>query len=122
MYGYIEKLQKLGYVIDNELYIEFILHSLPSTFMHFVMNFNMHKMEVTLPEFCNLLKTTQKNLPETPKPTMVIAASKHKGKQKNKGKKGTLKPKKGIQKKTGPKKAKEPKRIYFQCAKEGHWK
>ena len=32
MYGYIERLQKLGYVMDNELYIDLILHSLPPTF------------------------------------------------------------------------------------------
>ena len=57
MYGYIERPQKLGYVMDNELYIDLILHSLPSTFSHFVMNFNMHKMEVTVPELYNILKT-----------------------------------------------------------------
>ena len=86
MYGYIERLQKLGYVMDNELYIDLILHSLPSTFSHFVMNFNINKLEVTVPELCNMLKTAQENLPETPRSTMVVAASKHKGKQKAKGK------------------------------------
>ena len=122
MYGYIERLQKLGYVMDNELYIDLILHSLQSNFSHFVMNFNMHKMEVTLPELCNMLKIAQENLPETPRPTMVVAASKHKGTQKCKGNKGTLKPTKGIQKKKGPTKAKEPKGVCFQCGKERHWK
>ena len=53
---------------------------------------------------------------------MVVAASKHKGKQKGKGNKGALKPTKGIQKKKGPNKAKEPKGVCFQCGKEGHWK
>ena len=57
MYGYIERLHKLGYVMDNELYIDLILHSLPSTFSHFVMNFNMNKLEVTVPELYNMLKT-----------------------------------------------------------------
>ena len=80
MYGYIERPQKLGYVMDNELYIDLILHSFSSTFSHFVMNFNMHKMEVTLPELCNMLKTAHENLPETPRSTMVMGASKHKGK------------------------------------------
>ena len=50
MYGYIERLQKLGYVMENELYIDLILHSLPSTFSHFVLNFNMHKLEVIVLE------------------------------------------------------------------------
>ena len=31
MSGYIKKLQKLGYVMDNELYIYLVLQSLPST-------------------------------------------------------------------------------------------
>ena len=72
--------------MDNELYIDLILHSLPSNFSHFVMNFNMYKMEVTLPELCNMLKTAQENLPETPRPTMVMTASKHKGSRKVKKK------------------------------------
>ena len=82
----------------------------------------MHKMEVTLPELCNMLTTAQENLPETLRPTMVVAASKHKGKWKSKGNKGTFKPTKGIQKKKGPAKAKEPKGVCFQCGKEGHSK
>ena len=120
MYGYIERLQKLGYVMDNELYIDLILHSLPSTFSHFVMNFNMNKLEVTAPELYNMLKTAQENLPETPKSAMVMEASKRKRKQMSKGKKGNLKPKGGVQKKKGPKKAKEPKGVCFHCGKEGH--
>ena len=103
-----------------KLYIDLILHSLLSTFSHFILNFNMHKLEVTVPELCNMLKTAQENLHETPKPAMVVAASKQKGKHKSKGMKGTLKPKKGIQKKTGPKKGKEPKGNCFHCGKEGH--
>ena len=86
MYGYIERLQKLGYVMDNELYIDLILHSLSSAFSHFVLNFNMNKLEVTVPELFNMLKIAQENLPETPKLAMVVAASKQNGKQKSKGK------------------------------------
>ena len=108
--------------MDNELYIDLILHSFPSTFSHFVLNFNMHKLEVTVPELCNILKTAQENLHETPKFAMVVAASKQKGKQKSKGKKWTLEPNKGIQKKSRAKKAKEPKGTCFHCGKEGHWK
>ena len=63
-------------MMDNELYIDLILHSLPSTFSHFVMNFNMNKLEVTVPELCNMLKTAQENLPETPKSARVVEASK----------------------------------------------
>ena len=103
---------KLGYIMDNELCIDSILHSLPSIFSHFVMNFNMHKMEVSVLELCNMLKIAKENLPETPKPAMVVATSKDKGKQKSKGNKA-LKPKWGIQKKGGPRKVKEPKSVWF---------
>ena len=106
--------------MDNELYIDLILHSLPSIFSHFVMNFNMNKLKVTVPELCNMLKTTQENLPETPRPAMVVAASKQKRKQMSKGKKGNHKPKKDIQKKKGPQKANEPKGTCFHCRKQGH--
>ena len=41
--------------MDNELYIDLTLRSLSSNFSHFVMNFNMHKMEVTMPELYNML-------------------------------------------------------------------
>ena len=80
MNGYIEQLMKLGYIIDNELCIDLFLHSLPSTFSHFIMKFNMHKMEVGVPELCNMLKIAEENLYETPKAAIVVAASKDKGK------------------------------------------
>ena len=35
------KLEKLDGVMDNDLYIDLILQSLPSLFDQFVMNFNM---------------------------------------------------------------------------------
>ena len=108
--------------MDNELYIDLILHSVSSTFSHFVMNFNMNKLEVTVFELCNMLKTAQENLPDTPKPAMVVAASKQKRKQMSKGMMGNFKPKGGVQKKKGPMKAKEPKGVCFQCGKEGNWK
>ena len=98
---------KLGYIIDNELCIDLIMYSLPSTFSHFIMKFNMHKVEVSVPELCIMLKIVEENLYETPKATIVVVASKDKGKQKSKRNKA-LKPKWGIQKKGGPKKVKEP--------------
>lgn len=49
---------------------------------------------------------------------MVVAASKHKGKQKGKWKKGTLKPMKGIQKKTRPKRPRSPKVSAFNVVRK----
>ncbi len=43
------------------------------------MNFNMNKLEVTVPELYNMLKTAQENLRETPKSAMVVEAAKRKG-------------------------------------------
>ncbi|XP_074574077.1 uncharacterized protein LOC141830571 [Curcuma longa] len=39
MYGYIERLGTLGFAMDHELSIDLILHSLPDSHSHFVMNY-----------------------------------------------------------------------------------
>ena len=61
-----------------------------------------------MPELCNMLKTAWENLLETPKPTMVMAASKDKGKQKSKGKKGTLNPRRASKRRVGLKRLRSP--------------
>ena len=55
----------------------------------------MHKVEVNVPELCNMLKIAEENLYETPKAPIVVVSSKDKGKHKSKGNKA-LKPKWGI--------------------------
>ena len=40
----IENLALLDVIMDNDLYVDLILQSLPDSFDQFFMNFNMHKL------------------------------------------------------------------------------
>jgi len=62
MISYIEKLDQLGFVMDHELSIELILQSLPQSFSQFIMNYQMNKLDSTLPELFNMLKTAKRAL------------------------------------------------------------
>ncbi|CAA0806714.1 Unknown protein, partial [Striga hermonthica] len=50
MIALIERLSSLGVIMDNELYVDLLLQSLPPSFDSFAVNFNMHNMETSLPE------------------------------------------------------------------------
>ena len=50
MYGYIERLARLGYVMDVELSIDLILQSLSNSYASFVLNYQMNKVTTTIPE------------------------------------------------------------------------
>ena len=59
MISLIEKLGNLDVVMDNDLYIDLILQSLPSSFDQFIMNFNMSKLEMTVNKLVNMLVTAE---------------------------------------------------------------
>ncbi|KAJ8478076.1 hypothetical protein OPV22_021803 [Ensete ventricosum] len=59
MIEWIEKLTGLGIVLEDNLCVDLILQSLPDSFSHFIMNFNMSKFEVTLPELLNMLREAE---------------------------------------------------------------
>jgi hypothetical protein len=42
MVGYIQKLEKLGFLLGQELATDFILASLPPNYENFFMNYHMH--------------------------------------------------------------------------------
>ena len=79
----------------------------------------MNKIETTIPELINMLKTVEPTIKKETKPIMMITSSKAKN-QKKKGK--FLKPKGGIKKKTKVLVTKQPKGTYFHCGVVGHWK
>jgi hypothetical protein len=56
MIGYIKKLDQLGFVIDHELSVDLVLHSLPKNFLQFIMNYHMNKLDNIL---FNMLKTAK---------------------------------------------------------------
>ena len=59
MYEHIERLDQLGYWIDLELSIDFILARLPNSFAHFVLDYEMDKIISTIPELIDVLKIAE---------------------------------------------------------------
>ncbi|GKA63633.1 hypothetical protein Tco_0763239, partial [Tanacetum coccineum] len=134
--GYVEQLERLGYVLPQDLSAGLILNGLTSDFAGFVRNYNMHNMGKTIGEIHALLIEYEKGLPKkaaTPQ-VMAIQSSriqkankkslKAKGKGKRKGK-GKYKPD-YIPKLKNPKpSAKEhlsKDDACHQCKEVGHWK
>jgi hypothetical protein len=62
MNGYIEKLEQLGFVMDCKLSVELVLQSLLQNFSQFIMNYHMNKLDNTLSELFNMLKTAKDTL------------------------------------------------------------
>ncbi|XP_074576281.1 uncharacterized protein LOC141832800 [Curcuma longa] len=115
MYGYIERLGTLGFAMDHELSIDLILHSLSDSHSHFVMNYRMNRIESTIPELINMLKTIEPSVKNEKKAVMLVDSSKKGSKRKatrqNKGKKKKAKVTEPASK--GP---------CHHCGKMGHWR
>ena len=75
MINLIEKLACLGFVMDNKLSIDLVLQFLPHSYLQFVLNFNMNKLETTLPELENILTSVEPNLKKDKGHVMVILKS-----------------------------------------------
>ncbi|GKB73295.1 hypothetical protein Tco_0934707 [Tanacetum coccineum] len=74
MKGYVEQLERLGYVLPQDLTVGLILNGLTSDFARFVRNYNMHNMEKTVGELHAMLIGYEKGLPkkaETPQVMMI---------------------------------------------------
>ncbi|GJS83881.1 retrotransposon protein, putative, ty1-copia subclass [Tanacetum coccineum] len=69
MKGYVEKLERLGYVLPQDIIVGLILNGLTKDFMGFVRTYNMHNMGKTIGEIHAMLIEYEKGLPkkaETP--------------------------------------------------------
>ncbi|GJW46057.1 hypothetical protein Tco_0077703 [Tanacetum coccineum] len=64
MKGYVEQLERLGYVLPQDLSVGLILNGLTSDFASFVRNYNMHNMEKTICEQHALFIEYEKGLPK----------------------------------------------------------
>ena len=97
-----------------------VLQSFPSSFSQFVVNFHMNKLDVSLPELHNMLKTAESNFP--PKKSSVLLIGE--GSNPKKRKRNSSKKKKVGEKTPVPPKAEDPKSkvVCFHCNKVGHWK
>ncbi|GKC52043.1 hypothetical protein Tco_1074788 [Tanacetum coccineum] len=98
MKDYVEQLERLSYVLPQDLSVGLILNGLTSDFAGFVRNYNMHNIVKTFGEIRALLIEYEKGLPrkaETPQVMMIKSGKiqkankkslKAKGKGKGKGK------------------------------------
>nr|GEX88791.1 hypothetical protein [Tanacetum cinerariifolium] len=100
MRGYVEQLERLGYVLPQDLSVGLILNGLTSDFAGFVRNYNMHNMGKTIGKLHALLIEYEKGLPKKAATLQVMAIkcgrihkankklqnAKGKGKGKGKGK------------------------------------
>nr|GEV40631.1 zinc finger, CCHC-type [Tanacetum cinerariifolium] len=69
MKSYLDTLERLGFVMPNELGMSLILNSLNKDYDQFVQNYNMHSMGKTIAELHAMLKLHAKGIPkkaETP--------------------------------------------------------
>ncbi|GKC28767.1 retrotransposon protein, putative, ty1-copia subclass [Tanacetum coccineum] len=73
MKGYVEQLERLGYVLPQDLSVGLILNSLTSDFAGFVRNYNMHNMGKTIGELHAMLIEYEKGLPKKAETPQVMA-------------------------------------------------
>ncbi|KAG8633746.1 hypothetical protein MANES_18G144816v8 [Manihot esculenta] len=99
-----------GFVMDHELSVNLVLQPLPPSFAQFIINFNMHKLDIELPELVSMLVITEKSLKKEKVSILLVQSFKAK---KNPKKKANiaLKPTGGVKKDKG---------ICHHCLKEGH--
>ena len=127
MIGWIEELANLGFILDNELYTDIILQSLPSSYTQFISNFNMNNLNPSLPELLNILRVEESTRARDKTALLVEGSSckvkpnkkiKKKPQQKQKTAKG-----KGKAPEEGEDKGKKKAAVTcFFCGKKGHIK
>ena len=62
MVGYSQRLEKLGFLLGHELATDFILVSLPPSYVNFISNYHMHGAEKGLNELCGMLKIAESDI------------------------------------------------------------
>ncbi|KAI3505809.1 hypothetical protein L1887_28094 [Cichorium endivia] len=136
MKAYVDRLERLGFPIAQQLVTDIILHSLSSTFSQFTLNFNMNGLEKTIMELHGILKTAEANMSKSKNssstaPVLAIregAIKKRKAKKpkgKGKGQVGNPNSNPSNKGKAGSMIVPTPKpdeAICFHCGEKGHWK
>ena len=118
MIDLITHLGQQDFAIDGELSQNLILQSLSDSFSQFVINYHMNKLNISLPELLNLLKTAERYFKG--EKTEVLHVDKISKKKAKNGSKKKLNPKAGISKKKVKKVS--VKGTCYHCGKEDHWK
>nr|GEU46132.1 hypothetical protein [Tanacetum cinerariifolium] len=107
--GYVEQLERLGYVLPQDVSVGLILNGLTSDFARFMRNYNMHYIEKTIGEQHVMLIEYEKGLPKKTETTQVMALRGGKIQKTNK---------KSLKAKDHP--AKDD--TCHHCKEVGHWK
>nr|GEZ01986.1 hypothetical protein [Tanacetum cinerariifolium] len=136
MKDYVEQLERICYVLPQDLGVDLILNGLTSDFTRFVKNYNMHNMGKTISELHAMLIEYEKGLPkkaETPQVIMIKSGKIHKANKKSLKAKGKGKANdKGKEKQVHFSKPKNHKATALEhptkddtchhCKEVGHWK
>ncbi|GKC27223.1 hypothetical protein Tco_1034517 [Tanacetum coccineum] len=72
MKGYVDQLERLGYMLPQDLIVGLILNGLTKDFAGFVRNYNMHNMGKTIGELHAMLIEYEKGLPKKAKTPQVM--------------------------------------------------
>ena len=80
MIEWIEKLICLGMALEDHLCMDLVLQSLSDLFSQFIFNFNINKLELTLPELLNMLREAKSTTIKKEK--LILNAGKTKKKRK----------------------------------------
>ena len=68
----ITRLGQLDFVMDGELSQDLILQSLSESFIQFVMNYHMNKLNTSLSELLNMLKTAESHIKKEKDPLLLV--------------------------------------------------
>jgi hypothetical protein len=126
MVGYMQRLEKLGFPLSQELPTDFILAYLPLSYGNFISNYHMHGAEKGLNVLCGMLKIVESDIKKRTGGGHVMAVQN----KPNFKKKGTSWKKKGKAKVENPTPNLDPKAKTrpaadtecFHCHEKGHWK
>ncbi|GKA05110.1 hypothetical protein Tco_0684230 [Tanacetum coccineum] len=73
MKSYLDILERLGYVMPNELGVSLILNSFNKDYDQFIQNYNMHNMGKTIDELHAMLKLHEKGIPKKAETPTILA-------------------------------------------------
>jgi hypothetical protein len=77
----------ISFVMDHGVSVDLFLQSLPQSFLQFIMNYQMNKLDSTLPELLNMLKTAKGTLKKENNSILLVRSSRM-SKKKDKNSKG----------------------------------